>query len=45
MMGEIPEKGKTILSYLYTRKVKNRRWRTKEKLAYSIRVITYVVTF
>jgi alpha-glucuronidase len=37
--------GKTVLSYMYTRKVVNKRWREREKLAYLMPVINHTVKF
>jgi len=37
--------GKTVLSYLYTKKVTNKRWKTTDELAYLrvLHVINYIV--
>jgi hypothetical protein len=45
MMGEMPGECNKVLSYLYTRKVTNKRWKTTEELAYLMHVTNHIVKF
>jgi len=36
---------KKVLSYLYTKKVTNKRWKATEALAHLMHVINYIVKF
>jgi hypothetical protein len=45
MMGEMPEEGNKALSYLYIRKMINKRWQTTQELAYLMCVTNNMVKF